>query len=34
MGQSLTIARLKKKKLQIKDEMTRLRDQVEPDIIA
>ncbi|MEL6507204.1 MAG: DUF465 domain-containing protein [Pseudomonadota bacterium] len=32
--QSLTIARLKKKKLQIKDQMTRLRDQIEPDIIA
>lgn len=32
--QSLTIARLKKKKLKLKDEVSRLRDIVEPDIIA
>jgi len=32
--QALVIARLKKKKLQIKDQMARLRDQIEPDIIA
>lgn len=32
--QTLVIARLKKKKLGLKDQITRLRDQVEPDIIA
>ncbi len=30
----LVIARLKKKKLNLKDEISRLYDQVEPDIIA
>ncbi len=33
-SQSLVIARLKKRKLLLKDEMTRLRDSIEPDIIA
>jgi len=32
--QTLVIARLKKKKLYLKDQLSRLRDMVEPDIIA
>jgi len=32
--QNLVIARLKKKKLKLKDELTRLRNLVTPDIIA
>jgi len=30
----LSVARLKKKKLQLKDEMQRVKDQMTPDIIA
>lgn len=33
-GDSLTIKRLKRQKLQLKDQITRLKDQILPDIIA
>jgi len=34
MVDPLTLRRLKKRKLMLKDQMTRLTDEIEPDIIA
>ncbi len=34
MGDQLTLQRLKRKKLALKDEIARLEDQITPDIIA
>lgn len=33
-GDALTIRRLKKRKLQLKDQITRIEDELTPDIIA